>query len=237
MSKLSTLLMTLGVGAAAMYLYDPQLGNRRRAMLRDQVKSTWSGLGEDLEIARRDLQNRARGMMAETRSTLRSEQPDDWTLQERVRSSLGWAVSHPGAVDVEAHDGHVTLYGHVLAAEVDRLLTAVSRVRGVKSVENQAEVHPEPGNVSALQGDPRQHWQQMQAMRATWAPGPRLLASVAGGTMALGGLARGGVMGTVRTVIGAGLLARALTNRPLSQLVRVDGNGDGAGPDGDTGQG
>jgi uncharacterized membrane protein len=226
MTKLSKLLMTLGIGAGAMYFYDPQLGRRRRAVVRDQLQSTWSGFGDDLDTATRDLQNRARGLVTETRGRLRGEQPDDSTLQERVRSSMGWAVSHPRAVQVEAREGQVTLRGPILASEVDTLLATVARVRGVRSVDNQLDVHQEPGNIPDLQGDPEEHWRQMRAMRSTWAPGPRLLASVAGGTLVLGGLVRGGLMGTARTMVGAGLLARALTNRPLSRLVRMDGDGE-----------
>jgi hypothetical protein len=59
------------VGAGLAYLFDPDRGRRRRAYLRDHLNSTihhgtrWAGK------KRRHLTNRARGVYAEARSTLR----------------------------------------------------------------------------------------------------------------------------------------------------------------------
>ena len=36
------------------------------------------------------------------------------------RSALGFVCSHPGAIEVQAHDGHVWLSGRILAPELRR---------------------------------------------------------------------------------------------------------------------
>lgn len=63
-------------------------------------------------------------------------------------------VRHPRSIEVAARDGTVILSGPVLADEVDSLVAMVSRVPGVRHVENRLEIHEEAGNVPGLQGGP-----------------------------------------------------------------------------------
>ncbi len=158
--KRSTDLVTgMILGAGLMYLLDPDRGRRRRALLRDQLVSGMhkvEDLGEDVAAASRDVQNRARGVVAEAQSRLRSEEVDDSVLEARVRSEMGHAVSNPSAIHVTARDGRITLTGPILAQEVDSLLSTVRSVRGVSEVENRLDVHERPGNISGLQGTPSQ---------------------------------------------------------------------------------
>lgn len=69
----------LGVGALAMYYFDPVSGNRRRALLRDQLTHLRK---EGREYAKGSLQharNRAHGVVAEARSAIerrREQRPD-----------------------------------------------------------------------------------------------------------------------------------------------------------------
>ena len=63
--------------------------------------------------------------------------PDDAVLVARVRAQIGDVVSQPGAINVTAHQGHVTLSGPVPADEVDKLLATVETVRGVTEVVNR----------------------------------------------------------------------------------------------------
>jgi osmotically-inducible protein OsmY len=69
-----------------------------------------------------------------------------------VRSKIGRVVSHPGAIEIAADQGSVTLRGPILAGEVDGLLSCVSSVKGVKGVENLLEAHEQAGGVPGLQG-------------------------------------------------------------------------------------
>jgi osmotically-inducible protein OsmY len=152
MSDLRKLIGALIGGAGLMYLLDPDRGARRRALVRDQAARAKHKLEEGLDATARDLGNRARGTVAELRSRFRREMVDDAILHERVRSEIGHAVSHPSAIDVSVSDGRVTLKGPVLEHELDDLLRAVGRVRGVSEVRNELEVHREAEGVPSLQG-------------------------------------------------------------------------------------
>jgi osmotically-inducible protein OsmY len=134
------------VGAAVMYLFDPDRGARRRALVRDQAARARHKVGDGLDATARDLSNRAKGTAAELRSRLRQEVVDDTILHERVRSAIGHAVSHPGAIEVSVSDGRVTLQGSVLEQDLDDLLRAVRRVAGVSDVVNELEANREPAS-------------------------------------------------------------------------------------------
>jgi osmotically-inducible protein OsmY len=144
------------IGAGLMYYFDPVAGNRRRALLRDQLNHMLNKSCDVADAKWRDLQNRAYGAYAETRRSIQSDEPSDQVLVDRVRATIGRHVTHAGAIEVEACDGIVCLSGPALAAEVDELLGAVRSVRGVKDVEDQLDVHESAANISTLQGSGRQ---------------------------------------------------------------------------------
>jgi osmotically-inducible protein OsmY len=64
----------------------------------------------------------------------------DETLVARVRSQLGHVISRPSLIEVSASEGNVALSGSISAEELNDLLTCVSRVRGVKEIENRLKV-------------------------------------------------------------------------------------------------
>jgi osmotically-inducible protein OsmY len=135
-----------------MYLLDPQWGRRRRALLRDQVVKLANRTEDAVEGASEAIKNRSRGMVLEAQKRVRQEMVDDATLVERVRAKMGRVVSHPGAIEVLANNGEVTLRGNVLADEVQTLIYTVRDVPGVTRVDNQLQVHAEAGNIPNLQG-------------------------------------------------------------------------------------
>lgn len=139
-------------GVGLMYLFDPQEGKRRRALLRDQWVKFQNQAQSTAEATQKQLENRAQGMTAETRSRLENTPVSDETLVARVRSELGRVVSHPGAVDVSARGGRVTLRGNILADEVSRVMQAVRMVQGVTNVDNQLRIYQAPENMPDLQG-------------------------------------------------------------------------------------
>ena len=146
------MLAAVGAGATLMYLLDPDRGARRRAMLRDRVGSSLRTAEERLVTTRRDLANRARGTLAETRARFTPEDVDDQVIVGRVRAELGHHVSHPGSIEVTSEETVVTLSGPVLADEVDRVLAVTRKVRGVRDVVSRLEVHEHAGSVPGLQG-------------------------------------------------------------------------------------
>jgi hypothetical protein len=60
----------LGIGALAMYYFDPVSGNRRRALLRDQLVHYRKEAREYAGGTYKDLRNRAHGVVAEARSAV-----------------------------------------------------------------------------------------------------------------------------------------------------------------------
>jgi hypothetical protein len=134
---------TLALGAAAMYLFDPQRGRQRRAQLVDQATSVCKRTGNVARQVGKDLRNRTTGYAHEARSwaSWRGEPIGAEQLLQRVRSEMGHVVSHANAIQVMADgDGVVTLSGRVLASEVDALLTAVNKIPGVTQLINRLDV-------------------------------------------------------------------------------------------------
>jgi osmotically-inducible protein OsmY len=151
MYRMISFLKGAAIGAGMMYFFDPVVGNRRRALLSDQINHMLHKAFYVGDAKLRDVQNRAYGTFAETRSAMRSDTPSDKVLTDRVRSEIGRHVTHPRAIEVEARNGTVFLCGPVLSSEVDELLCAVQSVRGVQNVDDRLDVHDSPGNIPALQ--------------------------------------------------------------------------------------
>ena len=181
----ATLLWGLGVGAGLMYLFDPDRGKRRRALVRDKAQALTRRLQKTVDKTSRDLRNRVQGLALEAKS---HNVPDE-VLVERVRSKLGRLVSHPHAIEVAAKNGVVTLSGPVLADEVRGLLSGVSGVPGVSRIENRVHVHEEAAGVPGLQGNPRRR-ARFEFMKTDWTPAARLTASVVGSAVNSLGLVR-----------------------------------------------
>src|SRR5215467_14448230 len=95
---------TAGLGAGLMFLLDPHMGSRRRAILRDKLISFMRLAAWAADKTSRDLRNRIYGTVASTKSRFRETAVSDDVLVERVRSQLGRAVSHPHAIQVTAKD-------------------------------------------------------------------------------------------------------------------------------------
>ena len=155
MNKGVALVGGVGLGAALMYIFDPDRGKRRRALVRDKVEAAGNKVSEKAEKMGRDLKNRAYGVVAETKSIFQPDEVTDDVLVDRVRSRLGRIPVHIGSFDVAAKDGVVTLGGQILADELPKVLRAARVVRGVKDIDNQLEAHERAGSVPALQGQPQ----------------------------------------------------------------------------------
>jgi uncharacterized membrane protein len=209
-------------GAISMYLLDPDHGRRRRAVMRDRLASGMSRLDDATTVASRDLRNRARGVVHEVRSRFTQEEVPDEILCERVRSRLGWAVSHPGAIEVSALAGRVTLSGAVLEREYVRLLRTVWAVRAVADVEDRLAVYESPAGISALQGGGRARERRFGPWQEHWPPGVRVVMGAMGGALLLNALGgRRGPLALLGALGGAVLIARSCTNMPIDRLVGV----------------
>lgn len=181
MNKGLIALSGLGLGAGIMYVTDPVEGRRRRARLRDAAVHASNMLKTTTGMTSRDIENRLIGLAARTQSWLGEQiAPIDDVLVARVRARLGRLVSHPGAIEVKAHDGIVTLSGPVFAAEVGQLMEGVGAVPGVTRVENRLDSHEQAGDVSALQGPGGLKIGPSSMSWIRWTPTTRVMAGAAG---------------------------------------------------------
>ena len=150
MQRMTTLTAAL-TGAALMFFLDPITGRRRRALARDQVIRGMNRAGRFGRAAARDIANRATGV----RSMGPGRQPrviSDDVLRDRVKTTLGRVVSHPGAVHVMVERGVVRLDGAVLADELKPLFEAITGVDGVREIDNRLLVSDHGEHIPGLQG-------------------------------------------------------------------------------------
>jgi len=219
--RLLTFLKGVGLGATLMYFFDPDRGNRRRALVRDKAIHTTNQLGKTIDSASRDFTNRAAGLVAEIQSFFTIETPTDVRIVERVRARIGHVVAHPSKVKVSARYGVVTLGGSVLVSEVSPLLQCVTGTRGVVGVRNELLASRVPG------ADPEDMGEVVVLTKRNaplhWSPTTRMVVGVAGGAIAFYGKRQGGMLGGAISALGFGMLTRSLTNTVPIQNPRILG--------------
>ncbi len=223
MNKEMLWLSGFGVGAGLMYLLDPSAGRRRRARLRDKVVQATGRLEHYLDMAARDVYQRAQGLAAESRALLASGAATDDVLVERVRSKIGHFVSHPHAIEVRAHQGQVVLNGDILEREVSALLACVASIRGVVEVVNRLVVHRHAGTVPRLQGGRERRGLRTNSAQGHWSATTRLLACAVGCGLLANCLVRRTPWAALLGTVGFGLCARGVTNLDWIHLVDIGG--------------
>jgi hypothetical protein len=172
------------VGAALLYILDPNRGAKRRAVLRDKLLRAGRVVGDGAGATARDMSNRARGVAASVRGQFSDEDVSDDVVCERVRAKLGRASSHPRALDVDVRDGAVTLRGPILASEVRDVLAVAAAVRGVQEVVDELEPHETAVGIPSLQGEGRVAEPTLDILQRRWSPATRTL--VGAGALAIG---------------------------------------------------
>ena len=177
-------LIGAATGSALMFMLDPNGGGRRRARVRDQMVRATRKTRDGLDATVRDISNRGHGFAAAARERWSNTPVSDDVLVERVRARTGRVCSHPRAIEVEAHDGQVTVRGPVVAAEADRLVSTVGSVPGVVNVIDQLERHTRTEGIPALQGGRRPAEWSFNIRQSRWAPGTRTM--VGAGLLATG---------------------------------------------------
>jgi len=213
------ILGTAGIGAGLMFFLDPDMGKRRRAILRDKLTSLTRLSAWAADKTSRDVKNRLYGTVRSTKSRFVDTSISDDVLVERVRSKMGRAVSHPHAIYVIAQNGRVRLSGEILSDEVDDLIRSVWAVKGVKEVDNKLTPHAEPGEVSSLQGGRARHGSRFALLQSNWPPAVRLVVGVAGAATTAAAIKERGILGSILGGIGAGMMLLALTNQSVRTLA------------------
>ncbi|MGC2745342.1 MAG: hypothetical protein WA672_19400 [Candidatus Angelobacter sp.] len=149
-----TLLNGMIIGAMLLYVFDEHRGARRRAYARDKLIRTGHLLSRMIRKRSLDLMHRTVGSLAEVRSSIRdrgAEIPDD-ILVDRVRSQLGHVVSHPGLLEVSAHDGCVSVKGPVLRSEVNKIQNRMAKIRGVRDCRLDLQPEADLDQVAGSRG-------------------------------------------------------------------------------------
>lgn len=139
------------VGAAAMYLADPEGGRKRRSELKEKADATARQYGVDLdaktEEVKSQLMDKAQGVAAEATRSVRDSGPDDDnTLADRVRTEV---LSDPRfkGLNIDVVDGNATVRGIVEPAEArTELVSKIHEVPGIDRVIDltHAENTPAP---------------------------------------------------------------------------------------------
>jgi hypothetical protein len=132
MGKGLALMAGIGYGLGMMYLLDPDLGRRRRALVRGQMTHVRNHARRWLRHQLRNGFNHLRGSVSELRARMREIQVDDEILRERVRARIGHVVANPGSLDIVCHNGGVLVRGPLVEGEREKIEQRLSHTRGVR---------------------------------------------------------------------------------------------------------
>jgi hypothetical protein len=128
------------LGAGLMYVIDPHRGRARRAWLMDKTTSMVSRTGKSMYGRGKHLANRAYGAAHKVGSYWHRDSDATGNLNDRIRSELGRAVSHPRLVEAICDSkGNVTLSGCVLESESSSLISQLESIPGVSLVISRLE--------------------------------------------------------------------------------------------------
>jgi hypothetical protein len=144
--------ISVGGGAALMYLFDPEQGRTRRAKLKDQLAGIYRRRARDLGRKTEYARGHAEGIRHA--GTGGSPPENDATLTAKVESEVLSRWKYPkGRINVNAVDGVVELRGTCDSQDqVDDLERDVRKVVGVADVHNFLHMPgtPAPNRQEAL---------------------------------------------------------------------------------------
>jgi len=206
------MLLGLGTGAAAGYLFHSESGQKRRAALARAGRKLLAQAAHRGKKALLDGQHRFAGLAAQWRANISKEKPLDCVLEERIRSRIGRIVSHPRKIHVVCDDGVAILWGLVLEEELIPLIEGVQRIPGVADVEDHLEVAA-PGQFPASPSNPLKD--ARDEIRLNWSPSKRLLVGAAGAALAVHGWKRKDPLGRALALLGSGMVVRSTMKNRL----------------------
>ena len=196
----------IGIALGAAYFFDPRQGRRRRIEVAQRLGKLERRKARALHSAWEDARNRLMGRVHTTRNAFSHDDASDPVIEARVRAALGRVSLHPSAIEVTSQDGIVTLGGHILADEVQKVMSAARAVRGVESIDNALHVHESAMDLSLLQGTRKMTQEGPRSLR----PGTALAVGVTGVGLAIYGLFRRGAIGTIVGAVGVGMAIKGI---------------------------
>lgn len=138
-AKRAGIVATAVGGAAAAYLFDPEMGRTRRAKLRDKMAKAVNRTSTTLDRTRRHRAAQIKGLKARAAGAGEPTPPaDDRALVDRIKSDVIGPGDYPrDTIMIDAVDGVVTLRGQVRRQEqISSLEDEIRRLQGVVNVEN-----------------------------------------------------------------------------------------------------
>jgi len=97
------------------------------------------------------LSDAGTGARKRARSRIEKTPRTNHQLAARVCAELDQEVEHGKGIQVFADKNRVTLRGFALRDELDNVIKAVQRVKGVRAINNKLELRESPGKVFDLQ--------------------------------------------------------------------------------------
>lgn len=137
-----------GLGALAMYFFDPERGRTRRAKVQDKITKFRTRGSRAVDQAQRSVGAQAYGVQQKVEAARREEAPpeNDQTLQAKIESEvLGKAEYPKGSINVNVEHGVVYLRGEVPSQDTKSAID-----QDVRNVTGVVDVH----NLLHLPGDP-----------------------------------------------------------------------------------
>ncbi|MGZ8740641.1 MAG: BON domain-containing protein [Gaiellaceae bacterium] len=147
------LLGLIGLGAALKYLFDPQRGRSRRAMVQSRLGELFSQGAQRGEQLGQTASSKAQSVVGKAKQIEGEgkEPTDDVTLARKVESEIFSDEDVPkGQINVNAENGKIVLRGEVGQQEMISDLEKRARsVQGVSDVENLLHL---PGAEAPMHG-------------------------------------------------------------------------------------
>jgi len=212
---------SLAAGAALTFIFDPEIGRRRRKIVGDKVSHSMRRLSSAADVTKRDFSNRTRGILAGIRSLFSRDNAPDYIIEDRIRSRLGRVCSHPRALKVESDMGNVTISGPILEDELNDVIKTVCKTRGVQSVQDRLEPQRSAAGLPSLQGGLPPRGDVFDIARENWSPTTRLLAGGTGIGCMTYCLTKRDIPAILIGSVGFALFVRAASNLPARRLVGV----------------
>lgn len=121
----------LGIGAAAMYLMDPERGRTRRAYIADRTNQLYSESGEYIGQRGRDLVDRAKGVVADAKEMVMGGPPKDEQIET---TEEGWTPA--ARFTAAAVGGGLLVYGLRSKNAIGRIAATAGAGLIARSISN-----------------------------------------------------------------------------------------------------
>jgi BON domain-containing protein len=155
MPRVRTFLVASALGAAASYFFDAERGAARRAKARDQLDSVLRRGRRNALRTAMQIEDRARGRLAQVQHAGDERDNDDLTVLDRVESEVFGRRGFPkDRINADVVDGRLTLRGQ-LDSE-DQIRAVVAAAEGVPGVVEVVTLLHLPGTPAPNKAEARE---------------------------------------------------------------------------------